>query len=220
MEGKQEIFGVDGFTLKCIAMVCMLIDHTGAVLFPQYRILRVIGRLAFPIYCFLLVEGAMHTSNIRKYEMRLFGFALLSEIPFDLAFRRGINWDHQNVFFTLLLGVVAVDLAKQCRNKLSEVLIFSVMIVVAEFLNTDYGGKGIVFILCYYLLYERKVVKQLLFAFENFLLYGRGVQMYASLAVVPMLMYNGKKGPSLKYFFYVFYPLHLLILYLIVGMIH
>ena len=115
---------------------------------------------------------------------------------------------------------MAIDLAKQCGNKLNEILIFAVMIVAAEFMNTDYGGKGIVFILCYYLLYERKVVKQLLFAVENFLLYGRGVQMYASLAVVPMLMYNGKKGPSLKYFFYVFYPLHLLILYLIVEMIY
>lgn len=220
MEDRKEMFGINGFTLKCIAMACMLIDHTGAVLFPQYMILRVIGRLAFPIYCFLLVEGAMHTSNIRKYEMRLFGFALISEIPFDLAFRRGINWEHQNVFFTLLLGVVAVDLAKQCKNKLSEVLIFGVMIVAAEFMNTDYGGKGIVFILCYYLLYERKVIKQLLFAVENLLLYGIGIQMYASLAAVPMLMYNGKKGPSLKYFFYIFYPLHLLILYLIVDIIY
>lgn len=220
MEDRKEIFGINGFALKCIAMVCMLIDHTGAVLFPQYMILRVIGRLAFPIYCFLLVEGAMHTSNIRKYEMRLFGFALISEIPFDLAFRRGINWEHQNVFFALLLGVVAIDLAKQCKNKLSGVLIFGVMIVAAEFMNTDYGGKGIIFILCYYLLYERKVIKQLLFAVENLLLYGSGIQMYASLAAVPMLMYNGKKGPSLKYFFYVFYPLHLLILYLIVEIIY
>ena len=86
MEEKQEIFGLNGFVLKCIAMVCMLIDHTGAVLFPQYRILRIIGRIAFPIYCFLLVEGAMHTRDIRKYELRLLGFALVSEIPFDLAF--------------------------------------------------------------------------------------------------------------------------------------
>lgn len=220
MEKKQELFGINGFTLKCIAMICMLIDHTGAVLFPQYRILRVIGRIAFPIYCFLLVEGAMHTRDIRKYELRLFGFALISEIPFDLAFRGGINWDHQNVFFTLLLGVVAIDLAKQCKYKLCEVLIFVPMIVVAELLNTDYGGKGIMFIFCYYLLYERKVVKQVLFAVENFLIYGRSIQMFASLAVVPMLLYNGKKGPSLKYFFYAFYPLHLLILYLIVRIIY
>ncbi len=220
MEEKQDIWGLNGFVLKCIAMVCMLVDHTGAVLFPQYRILRIIGRLAFPIYCFLLVEGAMHTRDIRKYELRLFGFALISEIPFDLAFRSGLDWSHQNVFFTLLLGVIAIDLAQQFKNKISIVLIFPVMIVIAEFLNTDYGGKGIVFILCYYLLYEKKVIKQLMFAFENILLYGLGIQIYACLAVVPMLLYNGRKGPSLKYFFYAFYPLHLLILYLITRIIY
>ena len=94
------------------------------------------------------------------------------------------------------------------------------MIILAEFLNTDYGGKGVVFIFCYYLLYERKIVKQIMFVVENILLYGVGIQAYASLAVVPMLLYNGKKGPSLKYFFYAFYPLHLLILYLIVRIIY
>lgn len=220
MEEKQQAIGLNGFTLKCMAMICMLIDHTGAVLFPQYLILRMIGRLAFPIYCFLLVEGAMHTGNIRKYELRLLAFALISEIPFDLAFFGRIYWKHQNVFFTLLFGVVALDIAKQCKHKLNVILNFAIMILLAELLNTDYGGKGIIFILCYYLLYERKVVKQLMFAIENILLYGVGIQAYASLAAVPMLLYNGKKGPSLKYFFYVFYPLHLLILYLIIKIIY
>ncbi len=215
MDKKQEKFGINGFTLKCIAMASMLIDHTGAVLFPQYLVLRMVGRLAFPIYCFLLVEGAMHTRDIRKYELRLFVFALISEVPFDLAFRRGIDWSHQNVFFTLLIGVEAIDVAMRYKNKLIEVFIFAVAIASAEVLNTDYGAKGVVFIVCYYLLYERKIVKQAMFAVENFLLYGRGVQMYAALATLPMLLYNGKKGPSLKYAFYVFYPLHLLILYLI-----
>lgn len=220
MEEKQQAIGLNGFTLKCMAMICMLIDHTGAVLFPQYLILRMIGRLAFPIYCFLLVEGAMHTGNIRKYELRLLAFALISEIPFDLAFRGKINWEHQNVFFTLFLGVVALDIAKQCKHKLNAILNFVIMILLADLLNTDYGGKGIIFILCYYLLYERKVIKQLMFAVENILLYGVGIQAYASLAAVPMLLYNGKKGPSLKYFFYVFYPLHLLILYLIINIMY
>lgn len=220
MEEKQQAIGLNGFTLKCIAMICMLIDHTGAVLFPQYLILRMIGRLAFPIYCFLLVEGAMHTSNIRKYKLRLLAFALISEIPFDLAFRGKISWEHQNVFFTLFLGVVALDIAQQCKYKLNVILNFAIMILLAELFNTDYGGKGIIFILCYYLLYERKVVKQLMFALENIFLYGVEIQAYASLAAVPMLFYNGKKGPSLKYFFYAFYPVHLLILYLIIKIMY
>ena len=108
----EKNFGLDGFVLKSIAMVAMLIDHMGAVLFPQYLGMRMIGRIAFPIYCFLLVEGAMHTSDIRKYELRLFLFALVSELPFDLAFQGTIDFNHQNVFFTLLLGVIGIDLAR------------------------------------------------------------------------------------------------------------
>ncbi len=215
----EKNFGLDGFVLKSIAMVAMLIDHMGAVLFPQYLGMRMIGRIAFPIYCFLLVEGAMHTSDIRKYELRLFLFALVSELPFDLAFQGTIDFNHQNVFFTLLLGVIGIDLAQRWKSKLNTILIFIILVIVAEFLRTDYGGSGIVFIFFYYLLYQKKVIKQLAFVLENYLLYGSGVQIYASFAVLPMLLYNGKKGPSLKYVFYVFYPAHLLILYLISRML-
>lgn len=220
MEGCRGKFGINGFTLKCIAMVCMLIDHTGAVLFPQYRILRIIGRLAFPIYCFLLVEGAMHTSNIRKYELRLLLFALVSEVPFDLALFRQIQWSHQNVFFTLFLGVVVLDFAKRYKNKIMIFFAAVAAILLAEFLHTDYSGSGIVFIVCYYLLYERRMFRHLMFAVENLLLYGICTQSYASLAAAPMMLYNGEKGPSLKYFFYIFYPLHLFILYLIFGVMY
>ncbi|MEY8392050.1 TraX family protein [Lachnospiraceae bacterium 45-W7] len=212
----EQKFGLNGCVLKCIAMVSMLIDHAGAVLYPQYIVLRMIGRLAFPIYCFLLVEGAMHTRDIRKYEIRLLLFALVSEVPFDLAFHGRTWWENQNVFFTLFLGVLAIDLMQEAGNKLSVFLIFVLAAVAAEALHTDYGGAGIVFIVCYYLLYQKKILKQIMFLAENFLLYGLGVQFYASIAVLPMLLYNGKKGPSLKYVFYVFYPLHLLILYLII----
>ena len=76
IEGMQRI-GINGFTLKWIAIVSMLIDHMGAILFPQYIEMRIVGRLAFPIYCFLLAEGAVHTSNIRRYEIRLLAFACL-----------------------------------------------------------------------------------------------------------------------------------------------
>ena len=185
----QQKFGVSGSALKCIAMASMLTDHIGYVLFPQYLILRMIGRLAFPIYCFLLVEGAMHTGNIRKYEIRLLAFALISELPFDYAFYGGIRWESQNVFFTLLFGVLAIDLAQQSKNKLMVGLI-----------------------------YDRKIWKQIIFAAENLVLYGVGIQACATFAVVPMLLYNGKKGASVKYLFYAFYPAHLLILYLIIRM--
>ena len=160
----------------------------------------------------------MHTGNIRKYEIRLLAFALISELPFDYAFYGGIRWESQNVFFTLLFGVLAIDLAQQSKNKLMVGLIFVLMVAAAEVMGTDYGGAGIVFIFCYYLLYDRKIWKQIIFAAENLVLYGVGIQACATFAVVPMLLYNGKKGASVKYLFYAFYPAHLLILYLIIRM--
>ena len=216
----EQRFGVSGFALKWIAIISMLIDHTGAVLFPQYLQLRMIGRIAFPIYCFLLVEGAAHTKDIRKYEIRLFLFALLSEIPFDLAFFGRPYFGHQNVFFTLFLGLVVVEQYQKRRQKLSSFLIFIAAMAAAELLHTDYGAAGIIFILLFYLLYPYAVGKQAAFAAMNFLLYGAGVQAYAGLAAFPMLLYNGKRGPSMKYFFYAFYPLHLLALYVICRMIY
>lgn len=208
-------FGLSGFALKWIAMISMLIDHTGAVLFPQYIQMRMIGRLAFPIYCFLLVEGAVHTSDIRKYEIRLLLFALASELPFDLAFYTRVDFRHQNVFFTLFLGLVVVEQYQKRRQKLSSFLIFIAAMVLSEVMHTDYSAAGIVFIVLFYLLYQYKTGKQAVFAAANFLMYGTSVQAYAGLAALPMLLYNGKRGPSMKYFFYVFYPLHLLILWLI-----
>ncbi|TGY96857.1 hypothetical protein E5329_07635 [Petralouisia muris] len=211
----EQKFGLSGFALKWIAMLSMLADHTGAVLFPQYIQLRMIGRIAFPIYCFLLAEGAVHTRNIRKYEMRLLLFALMSEIPFDLAFSSGMNFRHQNVFFTLFLGLVVVEQYQKNRDKLSSFLIFVIVMLLAEFLNTDYGAAGVVFILIFYLLYQYTLGKQAAFAAANFLMYQGGIQAYAGFAVIPMLLYNGKRGPSMKYLFYAFYPLHLLAIYFI-----
>lgn len=211
----ERKFGISGFTLKWIAMVSMAIDHIGAVLFPQLIQLRMVGRLAFPIYCFLLVEGAVHTKDIRRYEGRLLLFAFLSEAPFDLAFSVGLDFRHQNVFFTLFLGLVVVEQYQKRRGEVSSFLVFLAAMAAAEALNTDYGGAGVVFILAFYLLYQYAVMKQAAFVAANFLLYGFSVQAYAGFAAVPMLLYNGKRGPSMKYLFYVFYPLHLLALYMV-----
>ena len=114
MNVKQQ--GISGYWLKVIAVVSMLIDHTSAVILEQISglenpafLMRIIGRLAFPIYCFLLVEGFYHTRSRAKYAGRLFLFALISEVPFDLAFSRRM-WDFSsnNVFFTLLFGLLVI----------------------------------------------------------------------------------------------------------------
>ena len=95
---------MSSLVLKITALITMIIDHYGAIFQGNIIIYRIIGRLAFPIYCFLLVEGYTHTSNIKKYASRLIAFAIISEIPFDLAFFGKIGFEHQNIFFTLFIG--------------------------------------------------------------------------------------------------------------------
>lgn len=213
VNGFAQKFGINGFALKWIAMASMLIDHMGAVLFPQYIQMRIVGRLAFPIYCFLLAEGAMHTSNIRKYELRLLLFACLSDVPFDLAFFGGITLEHQNVFFTLLLGVLVIEQFQAHREKWYGIGAFLLAGAAAQYMHTDYGAKGVLMILCFYWLHQFVFVNQAVFVAINYWLARGGVQAYAGFAAVPLLFYNGRRGPRMKYFFYVFYPLHLTVLY-------
>ncbi len=148
--------GLNSFQLKCIAVLTMIIDHTGAVLFPGDLVFRYIGRISFPVFCFLLVEGFSHTRDMRKYMLRLGVFAVISEIPYDLAFRDTVlEFGHQNVFFSLFIGVVmmyALEKNAEWPIKVTEVLL---AMWVAVFLRTDYGFKGILLISIYYFLRRR-----------------------------------------------------------------
>ena len=126
-------------TLKLMACAAMLIDHIGAVLLPQYTLLRVIGRIAFPIYCFLLAEGVFYTKRPFAYILRLLLLAVLSELPFDLSFFGGITFRYQNVMVTLLLGVCMGLAMKKSPMWLKPVLVLP-FALLAEFLQTDYGA--------------------------------------------------------------------------------
>ena len=134
MKPSNKKFGISGSTLKLIAIVSMLIDHTAATVIRAllisaspdwqpglrtlYSVSRDIGRLAFPIFCFLLVEGFLHTRNPKKYAGRLFLFALISEIPFDLALQSGwFDPGKQNVYFTLLIGLLVLMGLSYFREK-------------------------------------------------------------------------------------------------------
>ncbi len=206
--------GINSFQLKCVAIVTMLIDHVGAIFFPEYLIFRYIGRIAFPIFCFLLVEGFFHTRDIRKYMFRLGIFALISEIPYDLAFRGvALEFEKQNVFFTLFIGVALMYALEQCPEwpvKIVEVLLAMWFTVL---LCTDYSFKGILLISIYYFFRKYKWLKLGLGAVWS-LLWGE-IQRYSILASFLLAAYNGEKGYSFKYFFYVFYPLHLFVLFVI-----
>lgn len=216
--------------LKIIACVIMLIDHIGAVLLPQYIWLRYIGRIAFPIYCFLLAEGVHYTKNPQKYGLRLAAGALLSEIPFDLALFGGLTPYCQSVMLTLLIAFCMALCMKRTKNTLLRVLLVIPFAVMAEWLRTDYGGMGValvaVFVLTRDLPYKGLVqtlcMAPILWMMEGLWVDIAGVlipvEMLALLSMVPISLYSGRKsmtGRGVQTAFYLFYPVHLTILFIV-----
>lgn len=218
---------MSGFWLKIIAMVTMLIDHSAAVLLPYdspiYFVCRSIGRLAFPIFCFLLVEGFLHTSNVKKYLLRLGAFAFISEVPFDLAFfHRPFYLGYQNIFFTLFIGLLVLEAIKQINVRFEGVkyLILNAVAVISGcvlsiLFQTDYNYMGILMILAFYLFRYNRILLTVALLIINGIA-GQGIQILAVLAMIPIRFYNGQRGPRInKYVFYAFYPVHIFVLYLI-----
>ena len=234
---RKPVVSFSGGTLKMLAIITMLIDHCGASIvgplrhklpdgsqlgdFCQiiYPHMRNIGRLAFPIFCFLLVEGFLHTRNVKKYAFRMFLFALISELPFDYAFSNQlIRNAHQNVYFTLLIGLLVMmgmsvfDYRQSITrfgnyfNLLMQIAIAAGGLWLAAFLHTDYNYKGIFLII---VLYSLRLDRKLQAIFGAITISWEAV---APLAFIPIWFYNGERGRQLKYFFYWFYPVHLLIL--------
>ncbi|MGF7145933.1 hypothetical protein HNQ56_004381 [Anaerotaenia torta] len=329
MEAPKKVRkGIPGSTLKLIAIIVMLIDHTAATILDrilQIRgteslngtdiqasmnflidnagiytanlIMRLIGRIAFPIFCFLLVEGFKYTRNKWNYAIRLGIFALVSEIPFDLALKgKLLEFSYQNVYFTLLIGLLAMIGFELVRERLADkkwlpllavggaiaagcmiaygfyfivqfvsvvlstaqlgsyirletgayitmgivtsllallvywiigkkgtrqkagilyadLLILIAGMALAQYLKTDYSAFGVLTIAVVYWL-RRSNVKAVLGACITLTVMSI-IEATAFLALIPAAMYNGTRGWRMKYVFYVFYPAHLLILYLI-----
>lgn len=231
---KKIRLRLNGSVLKLIAVITMLIDHIAVVflstqfdkiayinilhrnisVFQIYQLMHGIGRIAFPIYCFLLVEGFLHTHDRKKYGISLLVFALVSELPFDLAFYGELTPATQNVFFTLLLGFLGLCAYEMFRDSWKELLLsLFILYVLTLGLNTDYGVKGFGLILLMYVLRENRVLQAVA---GCCILSGTWKCIPAFLAIN---LYNGErgfiKGKALKYTFYAFYPVHLLVLYLI-----
>ena len=242
--------GIPGSVLKWVAIITMLIDHIGVVLvlgwaksrhywgvgiesLSFYYALRGIGRLGFPLFCFLLVEGFLHTRSRRNYLLRLALFALISEIPFDLAFQGvWLEFANQNVFFTLSLGLLTVMLwdkltlgnAPDCPpwRGLAAIGCAIVLGAAAHYLETDYGAMGVALILVLYLLHDRPWARDLLAGgvLAAMIPFGsHWIELFGALAFPLFHLYNGQRGRQMKYFFYVFYPAHLLLLALIARLL-
>lgn len=214
--------------LKSIACLTMLLDHIGAVFVPgyyTYYILRIIGRISFPIYCFLLAEGVYFTRNPRKYALRLVLGAVAAEIPFDLAFYGRLTLENQSVMLTLLLGFAALEVLEKLPIW-AGVPATAVLALAAEWLNTDYGAWGVALIVAFSILRQRPiwqrvlVVTLILLAMDSIgvpFLGGIPIELFALLAFLPIWLYSGKKagwGRGAQFLFYSFYPIHLLLLWM------
>ena len=207
--------GIDSFVLKLSAAGTMLCSHIyKGLLAPDARFLflDILGRIAFPVFCFLLVEGFCHTSNRRNYLLRLWIFAFLSEVPFDLCFfGTWMEVRYQNVMFTMGIGILVLCGLEKWKDWRRMGVIAGGMFA-AWLLRVDYSFFGIAVIVCFYLVRGMKresMYLQAALQLASSCLYG-WIQMFAVLALPLLYNYNGKRGRSIKYAFYLFYPLHLL----------
>lgn len=219
-------YGLSGSALKVTALALMLTDHIAAMFLTGtsfYMLLRAAGRLAFPIFAFLVSEGMAHTRDIRLYAFRLAAFALISEIPYDLClYGKAFYLGECNVFFTLLIPVAVEAVFRYTEGMRAAVLVriaaAAAGMGAAFALGPDYGWKGVTIVACFY--YLRDFYPLGVFTACAFMLFawsGNRIQLYSALALPLLLVYNGKRGflntriRSLAV--YAFYPLHLFVLF-------
>ena len=219
---------LSGYHLKFIAVISMLIDHIAVVFQASlsesiYFVLRAAGRLSFPLFCFLLVEGFFHTKNKKRYQQRLFIFAVLSELPYDLAFRY-LPVDRPDFLAQLQhpLSVFSAAFQYSIYKNIDTLILFCCL---SEILQTDCGAAGILCIFLFYSSYKERenntglTIKESLIDIAPTVLLTYippfPVQISALADSLLLRLYSGEKGKNHKYFFYLFYPLHLVVLYLI-----
>ena len=226
------------YVLKMIAIVSMMVDHTAAVLVSHLRhmhmiadnpvlsahaaklyfVMRRFGRLAFPIFCFFIVEGFFRTRDVRKYVGRLLLFAFISEFPFDFALHHGQPFMHkQNVYFTLLIGLLVIWAVHDIFSGMIPVCLVIMItgMMLAKFLKTDYNYHGVFLIELLYVtrfssFYQNACGAAYVYWYEGF---------PTPMSFLLTFLYNGKKGRSASRFFYWFYPVHLMLLGLITWVI-
>ena len=213
MEGVKPI-SISSFGLKIIACATMLIDHIGIVFFPNMIILRIIGRLSFPIFAFLISEGYAHTKSVEKYLARLFVFFVISGPIFQNVIK---NYTTLNIFFSLFLGLIAIHIYNKIQNKNFAFLIVILISIFAQMIKTEYGFYGILLIFTFYLFNIENDFKKLLFSqlflifpflYFNLNIFSNGIINWTLCcyfaAILPLFLikyYNGQRGPNLKYFF-------------------
>lgn len=239
---------INSFTLHILAMIFMVSDHLWNIIFPNQLWLYIIGRLAFPIFAFMIVEGFFRTKNRKKYLIRIFFFAIISEIPFNLfsslAIREVIMlfYPYNNVLWTFLIALCGLNLLEEIENFknldkvirfLEKITISFISIMMAYLIKSDYLGYGVITVFIFYFFREKNyrniffqtisIIILNIFIMPDyefpFNFFGKEifikVQIFAIFSLPIIWLYNGKQGIHnnfIKYMFYFFYPLHLLLI--------
>ena len=223
MKDKKAWQLLDGTALKLIAMVSMVFDHVGDNFFPDAVWMRVIGRIAMPIFAFCLAEGYLHTRDRKKYLLRMGLFALVSEVPFDLVTSgKLLEFGHQNIMFTFfwaILGLLCYEILREKLPRAGKVLgpvALLAFLGSSLLLGLDYNMLAVGLIYLWVLLRKLAPLWRNLAAMAyHALLRNVGIYWFGLLGFLPIFLYNGKKGKGFKWLFYVFYPGHLLLIWLI-----
>ena len=225
---------MSSFALHIIAMIFMLCDHMWATIL-DYEWLTCIGRIAFPIFAFLITEGYIHTSNINKYIKRMVIFAIITEIPFNLMVSASPIYPfHQNVLWTFVISLLTLKYLSfdNTKNIFKSILIIILAIIIATITMCDYFGAGVMMVVGFYIFRKSKLLQLLMMIYVNMILlqgysypidiagytYYFPQQGFAILSLIFIWLYNGKQGYHAKWFkifCYAFYPLHMLILYIL-----
>lgn len=245
----SEKMDLSAAALHILAMAFMLMDHLWATLLLAQEWLTCVGRIAFPIFAFMAVEGYFHTHNLKKYLLRMLIFAVISEVPFDLMY--GGTWFypvHQNVIWTLMMGLVGIHLMETVRKKKSTfvyILVSAIVVILGGLLGTlsmvDYYGMGVLTVFIFYFFRGRKwwcLLGQMLTLYwvnvellgglmYPIRLFGMEFELcqqgLALLALLPIWLYRGRQGYHSKpfqYFCYAFYPIHMLVIVLVLNVIN
>lgn len=222
------------FKLKIIAIITMVCDHLGDALFSVVSPLNFIGRMAFPIFAFQISEGYIYTKNIKRYLLRIFVFAIISQIPFYLFIHKFFGESGLNIFFTLFLGLTSILLYDKIKKKVKSknkiinvlaILPAIILSIIGQLLDVDYGWWGVILIFVFFVFKDNKIKTVIAFLILCIIKYSIEIilngfsylyiqlMLWTMLPIALIVLYNGEQGRKIKYLSYAFYPIHLLLLY-------
>ena len=208
---------MSSFDLKLAAIILMFIDHLGYVFFPTQTVFRVIGRLAFPIFSFQVGIGYHHTKNKEKHILLLLLFAIISQIPFWLMTNIHIQVSTLNILFTFIFALLIIYCNDNIKHIIIKIPLITILILLTFYIKVDYGLLGILLTIFLHYCSTNKLatlISLTSICIIDCLIDNSFNQAFAILAIIFLWLFNGQKGPNAKWLFYIFYPAHMLLLFI------